>query len=138
MADRFKLGSEVYEFATPDDVTLRDLILVQQETEDLGWSVNLGEINRLVHEWRGLSRAEQQVHPDGAKMLVITIWVAMVHKLRQAGDYTTRVPISAALDAPLSEFTPLTSTEDHKPGKAKKPRRASGAAVAPRTTPPAG
>lgn len=134
---RFRLEGEVYEFGTPEDVTLRDLLLVDVETRDLGWSVTLGEITRLASAFKGLSKKEAAEHPEGAHMLAVTIWLAKLRKLRNEGDFTTRVSFGEVLDFPLSRFQPLPDAEDRKPkaggsGKAKRPK-GSPQAVAPRT-----
>lgn len=136
MAKRFKWNGEVYEFGGQADVTLMDLLKVQQETVDLGWSVNMGEIVRLGEKLQGLTPDEAKHDSEAAQMLAINIWVAKVKKVRDSGDYTTPVSFLDVMFAPL-DFEPLPDPEDHRP-KAKKTAKSArkvGAAVAEQAAP---
>lgn len=123
---RFKLDGEVYEMASQADVTLRDFILLEQETEDLGKKFTMGDIVRLGEKFNELTPTEAKHDPEGAWMLSATIWMAMVRKTRQRGDLA-QVPFAAAIDCNLSTFEPLPEPGDHQPGKARKRPQASGA-----------
>jgi len=129
---RFKLAGEVYEMGSQADVTLRDFILLEQETTDLGKVFTMGDIVRLGEKFNDLTPTEAKHDPEGAWMLSATIWMAMVRKARQAGD-NTPVPFAAAIDANLGTFEVLPDPADRQApaGKARK-RPADSAAGAKR------
>jgi hypothetical protein len=122
---RFKLSGVVYEMGSQADVTLRDFILLEQETRDLGQAFTMGDIVRLGEKFAGLSETEAKHDPEGAWMLAATIWMAMVRKARQAGDLSP-IKFASAIDADLGAFEPLPDPEDRQPGKAKKRPPGSG------------
>jgi hypothetical protein len=123
---RFKLDGEVYEMASQADVTLRDFILLEQETTDLGRRFTMGEIVRLGEKFQELTPEESRHDEDGAWMLSATIWMAMVRKKRQAGDLS-QVKFADAIDSNLATFEILPDPQDKQaPGKPKK--RPSGSA----------
>lgn len=125
MSKRFKLEGITYEMGTQADVTLRDFILLEQETRDLGQAFTMGDIVRLAEKFADLTPDQAKHDPDGAWQLAATIWLAMVRKRRQAGDLTT-VPFAAAITTDLSTFEVLPDPEDRQPGKAKKRPPVSG------------
>lgn len=128
---------QVYEMGSQADVSLRDFILLEQETRDLGQVFTMGDIVRLGEKFADLTPTEAKHDPEGAWMLAATIWMAMVRKARQSGDLTP-LPFARAIDADLATFEPLTDPEDRKPGKAaKRPSasaRAGGRGAARRTS----
>lgn len=125
IAKRFKIGETVYEFASASDVTLRDMLMVEAETIELGHPINLGEVARLGELFQGLTAAEAKVHPEGGWMLAISVWMSMIKKLRDSGDFTSRVPFAAAIDFSLGDYTPIVEPRDRQAssGKAKKQSR---------------
>ncbi len=128
---RFKLDGVVYEIASQSDVTLRDFILLEQETEDLGRKFTMGDIVRLGEKFNELTPTEAKHDPEGTWMLAATIWMAMVRKARQAGDASI-IPFARAIDCGLDTFEPLPEPGDHQPGKAKKrPQRSAAGAGRP-------
>jgi hypothetical protein len=116
---RFKLAGVVYEMGSQADVTLRDFILLEQETRDLGQAFTMGDIVRLGEKFAGLSETEARHDTEGAWMLAATIWMAMVRKARQAGDLSP-IPFASAIDSDLSTFERIADPEDRQPGKARK------------------
>lgn len=123
---RFKLDGVVYEIASQSDVTLRDFILLEQETQDLGRKFTMGDIVRLGEKFNELTPAEAKYDPEGAWMLSATIWMAMVRKARQSGD-SSIIPFAKAIDCGLDTFEPIPEPGDHQPGKAKKRPQGSAA-----------
>jgi hypothetical protein len=122
---RFKLEGVTYEMGSQADVTLRDFILLEQETLELGKLFTMGDIVRLGEKFADLTPAEAKHDPEGAWMLSATIWMAMVRKARQAGDSST-IPFLQAITTDLSTFEVLPDPEDRQPGKAKKRPPGSG------------
>lgn len=122
---RFRIKDEVFEFATAADVTLRDLLLVEKETRELGHEINMGECTRLGELFENMDEAEAEVHPEGGWMLAITIWMAKIKKLRDAGDHTTLVSFEDAVTFNLGDFHPIADPADRQApsGKAKKATR---------------
>lgn len=129
---RFKLDGTIYEMASQADVTLRDFILLEQETADLGQKFTMGDIVRLGEKFNGLTPTEAKHDPEGAWMLSATIWMAIVRKKRQAGDLS-QVPFASAIDCNLATFEILPDPQDKQsPGKAKKKRPTGSAPPAKR------
>jgi hypothetical protein len=124
---RLKVDGEVqtFEMGSQADVTLRDFILLEQETLELGKAFTMGDIVRLAEKFEQLTPDQAKHDPEGAWQLAATIWLAMVRKARQSGDLTV-VPFARAIDADLSSFEPIPEPGDHQPGKAKKRPPASG------------
>lgn len=125
MTSRFKIADEVYEYASADDVTLRDLLMIEPETEQMGHAVNMGEVVRLAELFKSLTPDEAKVHPEGGWMLSITVWMSMVKKLRDSGDYTTLVPFANAIDFRLSEFKQIADPKDRQASSGKAPKKAA-------------
>lgn len=129
---RFKIGEKVYEFADASDISLRDLLMVEKETVELGHPIHMGEIARLSELFQSMTKEESQYHPEAGWMLAITIWMAMVKDLRDTGDHKTLVTFGQAIDFKFADFTPLTDPADHlpkgpgKPDPRKPSRPASG------------
>jgi len=123
---RFMFKGEVYDVGGASDITLRDLMVLEQETRDLGWTIHMGEIVRLGELFESLSMGDAKVHPEAAKMLAITIWLGMVKKLRDSGDFASQVPFATAIDASLADFVPVdiprARPQDHQ--SPRKPRTA--------------
>ncbi|TCJ23019.1 hypothetical protein [Nocardioides jejuensis] len=133
MAKRFRIKDKVYTFATASDVTLRDLLLVEKETEELGHKIHMGEITRIADEFQALKPGEAKYHPEAGWMLAVTVWMAMVRDRRERGDLS-QVPFAAAIDFTLSDFHEVPDVSDHKtkggskPGPTKPARAASAQA----------
>lgn len=118
-----------YEMGSQADVTLRDFMLLEQETIDLGRRFTMGEIVKLGEKFQGLTPEEARHDEDGTWMLAATIWMAMVRKCRQSGDLSP-VPFSDAIDVDLSTFEQLPDPQDKQPpGKPKKRPTGSGQAA---------
>lgn len=134
MTKRFRIGSEIFEFASASDVTLRDLLAVEKESAELGHPIHMGEIVRLSELFQTLTPQEARYHAESGWMLAITIWMSKIKKLRDAGDFTTRISLGDAIDFPLDLFEPLPDLEDRKApaGKAPRKRTSSGSARAAR------
>lgn len=118
---------QVFEMGSQADVTLRDFLLLEQETQELGKAFTMGDIVRLGEKFAELSETEAKHDPEGAWMLAATIWMAMVRKARQSGD-NKPIPFAAAIDADLGTFEPIKDPEDKRPGKAAKRPSGSGRA----------
>lgn len=133
---RFRIKDKVYEFATANDITLRDLLLVEKETREMGRTLHMGEVVRLGELFQKLSQDEARTHEEAGWMLAVTIWMSMVKDLRDHGDYTTQVPFAQAIDFKFTEFSPIQDPADHqaaaKPDPQKRaPRKGSGQAAKP-------
>lgn len=133
---RFRIKDKVYEFATANDITLRDLLLVEKETRELGRTLHMGEVARLGELFHELGEEEGKIHEEAGWMLAVTIWMSMVKDLRDHGDYTTQVPFAQAIDFNFGDFHPVQDPADHqaaaKPDPQKRPATKKGSAPAAR------
>ncbi len=106
MADRFELEGEVFEFAEPDRVSLR--MYVGLATDPAGSVMDLSYANfaRLVGEFYALRGKPPRAfleHPEGVQILAVVLWLGMVKKRQDGGDYSY-LPFSTVLDANLATF----------------------------------
>ena len=145
---RFKIGSRMYNGASLDRLTLKDILLLEQSTQDLGRPLKWSEIERWTSELDELSKqaafgktpAECDAamrartdHPGNIWVMAMVIWASR----RLAGE---QVSFEDAIDFPMGDLEFLPDTKDHLPAgptKARpRPRKASGRATAtPANTP---
>ncbi|MBT9255373.1 hypothetical protein KMZ30_07280 [Phycicoccus sp. KQZ13P-1] len=126
---RFRIGPNVYPVATVDRLTLRDLLLLERQTEEFGkpmtWSEMQGII-RTVQEALVEAKTEREVVEldDFPWFLGILVWTAR----RDAGEQIT---FGDAVDFPMGEFEFIRPVDPRKARPVKKrPRKGSGRADA--------
>lgn len=120
MTARFTIGGEIYELAEPDHVSLRTFIGLSTDPACAVIDLSVANFERLVDEFRKLQGKPAGAfleHPDRLQILAVIIWLGMVKKRQDAGDYSY-LPFTAALDAPLDTFDVLPP----EPGKGE-PRK---------------
>lgn len=124
---RFKFAGEVYEFAEASEVTMRDLLGLEAETEQLGRPMHMGKLIELGETFRQLTPAEAQQHPEALWMLAVTIWLAMVKKRRDAGDLAP-ISFGSVIDYNLTDFEAIPDPADHADPRRPRPtKKATGA-----------
>lgn len=122
MAARFKSGGRIYEMASIDEITPRDLITFPRDAAEVrGTSLRWSDVERFATEIDDLPDEQKEDHPEFAFMMAVTIWASR----RAAGD---KVTFGACLDDPIEM---LPDTEDNagkssaRKGKKKGPTRPS-------------
>jgi hypothetical protein len=137
---KFTIEGRVYNAADLDLVSLKDILLLAQQTRDLGRPLTWGELGAMSQALDGLaSDAERERHPDAPWILAVTIWATR----RIAGE---DLSFGDAIDFPMRELKFLPEPQDRKapvnPTKARtgsvraaKSRPAVAAAPEPGSTP---
>lgn len=113
---RFKLGTVVYSTATLDEISLKDLLGLQGELDQLGIKETWSDIETAGQELGKLPEAQAQQHPMALLLFAVTVWASR----RAAGEV---IRFTDAIDFPMSQITFLSDPGDHKkagPTKARK------------------
>jgi hypothetical protein len=105
---KFKIGDRVYDGTAIDQLSLKMLLELEQQTKDFGRTLTMNDIQSMSAELDGLkSDQERQAHPNGPWFLAVAIWAAR----KLAGEAVT---FSEAIDFPLKDLTFLAEPQDHK------------------------
>lgn len=115
---RFTLFGTTYNTASLDAISLKHLMLFNDQAEDMGMRRRWHDVERIAEEMDGMTSAEADRHPERLMMIGVTIWASRVI----AGDPVT---LEQAVDFPMSEITFIPDPEDRKPGKAKAAKKAA-------------
>ena len=122
-AARFKIGTVTYSTAALEEISLKDLVLFNSESTELGLNRTWADVERIATEIANLDENGAHAHPDLLLLLGVTIWASR----RKAGE---NISFADAIDVPMTQILFLKSVEDRKPGptkarkgKGKKPKR---------------
>jgi hypothetical protein len=121
---KFKIGTVTYDAASIDMVTLKDILLLEKETGELGHPLRWSDVKLMAEEMAALKTDKQREdHPDSIWMLAITIWASR----RVAGELLT---FGDAVDFSMSDLTFIDDPQDHKaPARPTKARVGSARAA---------
>lgn len=118
MAQRFKVSGKVYRLDSLDEVSLRDVMLFNAQSEDMGLHRAWSDVERLGEVFATLSEAEAEAHPEKHLLIVASIWAAK----RVNGEDTTLDDMLKGLRI-YKDLEFLPDTTDRAPGKAKGAKR---------------
>jgi hypothetical protein len=124
---KFKIGDRIYDGTAIDQLSLKMLLELEQQTKDFGRTLTMNDIQAMSAELDGLkSDQERQAHPNGPWFLAVAIWAAR----KVAGE---AVSFSEAIDFPLKDLTFLAEPQDRKVavGPKAQARKGSGRAAKP-------
>ncbi|HEY2088600.1 MAG TPA: hypothetical protein VGH54_21595 [Mycobacterium sp.] len=141
---RFKIGTKTYNGADLDRLSLKDILMLENETAELGkplkwtqvqeWEQDLDRLTRIVVDEtkskavRDAAMKEREDHPGNIWVMALVIWSSR----RLAGEL---ISFGDAIDFPMKDLQFLPEPTDHKssanPTKAR-PRKGSGRAAKPR------
>lgn len=129
-AVRFSCRGKVYFLKDVDEVPMRLLLELQQQTADAGRPLTAGDIEEMSERLGKLDKTARNKDPDALWMSALTVWISM----RLAGDEIT---FSEVIDIPLSQLKTIpVATDRQRPAAAdptKRPtRKVSGGAAKPR------
>lgn len=133
----FKVQGRVYTVESLDQISLKDMLLFERQTDEVGLSLTWADIQRIQSEVTAYQK-RKETHPQALLMIAAAVWLAR----RAAGENVT---FGEAIDIPITQFEILPGTEDRKPanptkGAKKRPASkstASGRAGAESITKPA-
>jgi len=131
---RFKIGDKVYDTATVDEISLRDVVSFNSQAAEMGLGVTWADVERIATEAAD-RKASDEAHPEALILFAVTVWAAR----RIAGEDVT---LDEALDVPLKDIEIVEAPKapkDHKPKKGSTSSRrpkGSGLAVAPAASDP--
>jgi hypothetical protein len=130
---KFKIGDRIYDGTAIDELSLKMLLELEQQTKDFGRTLTMNDIQSMSAELDGLKTdKERSAHPSGPWFLAVAIWAAR----KVAGE---AVSFSDAIDFPLKDLTFLPDPQDHKvaTGPKAQTRKGSARAAKPARTLPA-
>jgi hypothetical protein len=129
---KFSIQGKVYDAADLDLVSLRDILLFEQQTKDMGREITWSQIGMWSEEFDALKTdKEKQEHPAAPWMTAVTIWASR----RIAGEDVT---FDEAVDFPMRDLHFIAEPKDRKkPANPTRARPGSGRAAGPRAVPDA-
>jgi hypothetical protein len=113
---RFKIGDKTYDTGAVDQISLRDVVLFNRQSADMGLGVTWADVERIAGEMAGMTEKDA-AHPEALVMFAVTVWAAR----RIAGDDVT---LEEAVDVPMASIEILEARKapkDHQPKKARRP-----------------
>jgi len=119
---KFKIGTATYNAAALDLISLKDVLVLEQESADLGRALRFNDIKEMAEDISELKTdKERHAHPAMPWVLAVTIWASR----RIAGE---RMSFGDAIDFPLRDLTWLKEPQDHKAATSPKARTRKGSA----------
>lgn len=121
---KIKIGATVYSTADLDDLSLKTLLQLEQETQDFGHPLTANDIRLMSDRIRKLKTDEERAADPGALWLTaVVVWASR----KLAGEDVT---FEQAVDFPMSDLGYIDEPQDHLPDptKPRKPPKGSGAA----------
>lgn len=123
---RFSIDGRIYNTASVDEISLKDLVLFKTQAADIGLNVSWPDIEQAVDQISAMKTDEAGNHPEFLTVIAVTIWVSR----RLAGE---DLAFGDAIDVPMGKLKFLPEPEDRKPnptkGAAKKSSRKVSAPV---------
>ena len=121
---KFKIGPVTYDMSSLDLLSLKDILLLEKETAELGNPLRWSDIQRMAQDAADMKTdAERQANPDGMWVLAFTIWASR----RVAGE---TLAFGDAIDFPMRDLTWIEEPQDRKkPAGPTKARPGSGRAA---------
>jgi hypothetical protein len=106
---KFSINGKVYDATDLESVKLRDILVFEQQTKDMGRAVTWGEVNQWADELDALGSDDERAnHPGAPWLTAVTVWASR----RIAGEDLT---FGDAVDFPMSALRFIPDPEDHKP-----------------------
>ena len=110
---RFSIDGRMYNTASVDQISLKDLVLFKSQCADIGLPITWPEVERAVDEISVMSTKDAGNHPEFLTVIAVTIWISR----RTAGD---DLPFGDAIDVKMSSLTFLPEPEVRKPNPTKR------------------
>lgn len=128
---RFRIGDgPIYRLDDIEELSLKDLLVLGVQTEELGRRIDMGVINEMKMRISKLTTDEERkADPDAAWLFAIALWAARI----KAGEDLT---FAESIDFPMSKLQLLKEPAD-RPKKTANPTRsrpASGRGASSSTT----
>jgi len=121
---KFAIAGKVYDVVDVKQLSMKDMLLFEQQTEAMGRRLTWADVTRWRNELEALpddkARGE---HPDSLWLTAVSVWAAR----RASGEDVT---FEQAVDFPAADIKFIATPADRKPKKAaagKAPaRKATG------------
>lgn len=120
---RIRIGETVYEVQSIERLTIKEALMLEQETAQLGRPLSWAQILAAAADLKGLSREEYLAHPLGLWFTAFLIYTARL----RAGEQLT---LAEAIDFPIGDLTVLADPEDRASKGPRKARPGTGRAGA--------
>jgi hypothetical protein len=120
---KFKIGDTTYDAGALDLLSLKDILMFEKETAELGNPLHWSDVGRMIEELEALKTdREREAHSSAMWVLAITIWSSR----RLGGD---QMSFGDAIDFPLRDLKWLPDPQDKKaPARPTKARTGSARA----------
>lgn len=121
---KLKIGAALYSVALLDDLSLKMLLQLEQQTADFGHPVTANDVRVMSDRMQKLeSDEERAADPDILWLTAVTIWASK----KLAGEDVT---FDQAVDFPMTDLSYIAEPQDRLPDptKPRKPLKGSGAA----------
>lgn len=121
---KIKIADRIYPVAVLDDLTLKMLLQLEQETAEFGHPMRANDIRLISDRMRKLDNDEERAaDPDVLWLTATVIWSAR----KLAGEDVT---FDQAVDFPMSDLSYIAEPQDRLPDptKPRNSRKSSGAA----------
>lgn len=121
---KFTINGRSYDAAALDEVSLRDILLLEQQTTDFGRRLTWTEVTDMAARLEALKTDEERLDDEASLWLTaVTIWASR----RLAGDPVT---FDQAVDFPLKDLVFIKEAHDERPKvNPQKARPGSGRAA---------
>lgn len=117
---RFVINGKTYQSAAIDALTLRQLLRLESETQELGTRWGWRELQAMLGRISDKDPEEAQEDPDFMWFVAVLIWSSRVN----SGEAIT---FADAVDFPFVDFKAIPDPDDHKAAEGpQQPRSASG------------
>lgn len=123
---RIKIKDKIYDAASLNQVSLKDVLKFEQETEEFGHRLTWSEVQDMTSRVEAMSPEERGQSTEALWLTAVAVWATR----RIAGEPVT---FDQAIDFPAHELQLLPDPQDHKAPKAKgaKAKTASAQDVKP-------
>lgn len=115
---RFQIGETIYNTASLDELSLKDIVLFDSQAAEIGLDARWSDLEQAATDMAAMTGDEADRHPRKILVIAVTIWAAR----RMAGE---QIKFGDAIDFPANSMRLLPEAGDKKPGKPKAAKKAA-------------
>lgn len=117
---KLKVDGRIYDLASlEDDLSLRDVLVIETETAALGRRWSIPEVVAAARRINDLPTAERDTDPDAMWVFALAVWASR----RNAGEDVT---FGQVVDTRMRDIEWIRDPEDHKKPDPHRPRPGKG------------
>jgi len=111
--ERFRINGKTYRVDLLDEISLKQMLLFDEQAEDMGLRARWADVEIAVQELEGGTPADFARHPRRNLLTSATVWAAQV----LAGDQVT---LDEAVGMPFKKIEWIEAPKDRRPPAKKK------------------